>query len=194
MEHHKINKQPFYVFTSIDGVLYDYESAARVHTCFFKNVDCPILNKSSIEALNYLLSTLEEFYDTKLIITSPRRKNMAECINYLKSYGLKYDKPIFATPLKKGKRGQKILNEMKKDNLNPTRKLTLSSFVEKLLTSTKDRPSFDNYVVIDCKPTPRISRNIPKQHIIKTDYNNAALSKSQVESFLQQHLGFHQYN
>lgn len=179
------NKKPFYIFTSVDGVLYDFDFASRIHTYFMKDIENPILNKSSIEALDFLLSSLEEYYDTKLFITSHRRADLPSCIDYLKSYGFKYDKPIFATPLKNGTRGKKIIRSMQNDNLHPVQKTKLSTIVINFFNKIDNNQKFKNYVVIDCNPSPRVTKHIPKNHIIKTNFTNASLRMSQVQDFLE---------
>lgn len=183
MESTNIKKEPFYIFTDIDGVLFDNESAFYAHGPFLKDVSSPVLKHSSVVALNFLLETLEKKYDTKFIITSPRRKDLVSCMQYLNYNGLKYNKPIFATDFVSGPRGKKILNLMSNDGLVPKKKPSLKQFISNFFDKNLRENSFKNYVVIDSSLS-HLKRLIPKEHIIKTNFNYAALSIDQVINFL----------
>jgi len=181
MEIHT-QKKPFYVFTSIDGVLFDYNYAKNVHGPFLRGNIQPVLKKESVEALNLLLSELEKNYDTKLIITSKRRRSLAQCLSYMRFHGFNYDKPIFATDIEKKTRGELILELMKKDGHKPRRNPTLKEFVLKQIKRAENDETFENYVVIDSM-NENLSR-IPKNKIIKTDFKSESLNHNQVEDFL----------
>lgn len=185
MDNFYKNKEPFYIFFEVNGVLYDEKFAYNFHGPFFYPIDDPKIKETSMTAFNNLIQTLEENYDTKLVLISKRRKNLDNCVRYLKNYGLIYDKPIFATEFKKGARGQKILDSMSKDGLNPTKKPTLKDFVSNLLMSSKNNPKFKNYVVIN-PPSSKISRYIRNNHLIKTDPIRNSLTQQQVDDFLEQ--------
>ncbi len=184
MTYNLKNKEPFFVFTAINGVLCDGEFAFQKHGPFAKSIENPILKSSSIDALTLLLNTLEEKYDTKLVITSKRRSDLPACMQYLHDYGFKYDKPVFATKYEKGERGRKILNFMENEGIAPAKTRTLSNIVDSLFSAQTDKP-FKNYAVIDSSLS-RIKHFIPKSHIIKTNPRNASLTQTQVEEFLSQ--------
>lgn len=177
-----IVKDPFYVFTDVKGVLSDQEKILEQYGPYLERAEYPILEASSVQALNNLLASLEENYDTRLIITSKLRKNLPRCINYLKSYGLEYDKPIFATEFKEGLRSEKIFDVMQKDGLSPARKKTLKQIISGILKRATEDKSFKNYVVID-RVSNTATRAIPKSHIIKTT-SSEPLNNLQVNKFL----------
>jgi len=177
-------KESFFVFTAINGVLCDGKFALQKHGPFAKSIENPILKSSSVDALTLLLNTLEEKYDTKLIITSKRRNDLPACMRYLHDYGFNYDKPVFATKYEEGERGRKILNFMEDQGISPVKTRTLSNIVDSLFQTQTDKP-FKNYVVIDSSLS-RIKHFIPKSHIIKTNLKNESLTQQQVEEFLSQ--------
>ena len=108
---------------------------------------------------------------------------MPECIIYIKNFGLVFDKPIFATEFIEGARGKKILNTMKQDGLSPNKKPTVKDIVSNLLTCAKENYSFKNYVVINPKNS-KISKYIPKEHLIVTDKIRNSLTQEQVNNYL----------
>ena len=177
-----MEKQPFYIFLEINGVLYDEKSAYDAHG-FFYPVSEPKLKSSSINALNFLIEKIEKNYDSKLIIISRRRKNLPYCISYIKYFGVKYNKPFFATEFTEGPRGKKILKSMNDDGLIPHKKPTVKTIISNLLTTAKDDNSFKNYVVINPKSS-KISKYIPKEHLIVTDRLRNSLTQEQVNLFL----------
>ena len=185
MTDNQTKKDPFYIFTSISGVLYNYKSAECVHGPFLSQINYPILTKDNVDALNYLLTSLEQYYDTKLIITSKVRKDLPLCIDYLQRNGLQYDKPIFATLFKEGKRSDKIIEFMKSQNVNPNTKTTLADFATKLLNKAQSDRSFKNYLVID-KKNYSLSNRFPKSNYIATNPQTEGLTIEKVLDFLNQ--------
>ena len=175
-------KDVFYVFTSINGVLFDSKYVDSMHGPFAASIEDPILNPKSVSALLYLLETLEEKYDTKLVITSKRRRDMPACIEYLKHNGFYYNKPIFSTKYINGLRGKKIISHMEEDGQDPIRKKTISSLINSILNPNNKK--FKNYVVIDSSYF-KLFGQIPSSHIIKTDYKHQSLTIDQVQSYLE---------
>ena len=174
-------KEPYYVFTSIDGVLIDNDYVAYRHGPFAQYMENPILKDTSINALLSLLSNLEEKYDTRLIITSGRRNDLPACVEYLRQYGFNYDKPFYSTKYVPGKRGNKILNYMEESGKNPERKKSLSSLIDDLFSSSSKK--FKNYVVIESELS-KVNKQIPSSHIIKTNPRHKSLTQEQVDSYL----------
>ena len=63
-------KQPFYIFLDFDGVLNDFEGADNIFKfggLFVSENDKRTFNPYSIEALNYLIETLKQEYEVKLL-------------------------------------------------------------------------------------------------------------------------------
>ena len=158
-------KPIFYVFSGIDKTLSNntfkktyYGDRAPIHDDYDLDPDC-------VHALNFLLSNLEEKYDTRLVITSNRRANQHNCINYLKNNGLNYDKPIAFTKMIHGTRGEKVVEFLESNGATPLTYHTAPLYV-RLLKRFKDNPDFNNYVVLDGSGKS-YSRYIPKSQIKK---------------------------
>lgn len=183
MDNTMTKKEPFYVFTAIDGVLFDAAFVQHVHGVFSNGIDEPVLKPTSIIALDSLLSQLEKTYDTKLILTSHRRTDLADCVHYLKFHNFKYNKPIFATRLGDGSRGDKVLDFIKDDGYDPKRQKSLGWFAEKILKKAEIDGDFKNYVVID-KKSSALSTQIPQNNLILTDFNKKSLTGRQVALFM----------
>lgn len=176
-------KEPFYVFTDIKGVLSDQARILEEYGPYMERAKYPILEKDSIRALNNLLSSLEETYDTKLIITSKLRQYLPDCIEYLQKNGLSYDKPIYATEFKNGLRSEKIFDVMQKDGHAPEKRKTLKQLISSILQKAITDNSFKNYVVIDSSDS--LKKQIPKSHIIKTNMHGSPLRQYQINDFLE---------
>lgn len=176
------DKDLYYVFLDIDGVLWDYRQLYFKYGPFFRGQTDPELKPESIKAVNFLLETLENDFDTRLVITSGRRQNMPKCLDYLFKNGLKYNKTIFSTPYTPGSRGDKIVRFMKFDGVETTYP-TLGNAVQKLLYNFKNN-DYKNYVVIDDNKK-KIAGEIPPARRIVTDINKESLTLKQVQSYLK---------
>lgn len=184
MENKNFNKkQKYYVFLDIDGTLWDASTNFNYYGPNFGHIDFPKLSNRSIKAVNILLSSLENKFDSKLVITSERRNELKTCIDYLKHYGLKYDKPIFAIPYPtKIKRGKDIVDYMKSNGDGPIEYPNKNLFL-KMLHSFKNN-DYKNYVVLeDMKKL--ISGYIPKERLIFSNHNKRSVTIKQVEKYLK---------
>lgn len=178
-------KERYFVFMDIDGTLWDYEYGEYYQGPFVYENPYPRLKSSSISAVNILLKSLEEKYDTMLVITSRKRENMPECIEYLKQYGLSYDKPILCTPFvyyANKSRGEKIIDFMSDRNIKPER-LRKKSLVNKVLNVFISKGS-KNYVVLE-DDYPLVKKSIPKRRLILANHNNRSLTIKQVKDYLK---------
>lgn len=156
-------KPKFYVFSSIGNTLIsnNFIKSYYQNSPFICEDTRP--DPNCIKAMNYFLENLETNFDTKLIITSKRRENQSYCEYYLKTYGLKYDKPIFFTKFINGERGEKIVNFLEDQQVSPLTFHTAPLYV-KFLKNLKDNSDFQNYVVIDSK-RKYLSKFIPQSQI-----------------------------
>jgi hypothetical protein len=96
-------KQKFYIFLDIDGVMWDWNYLKQVETKANTIVRADsVLNPKSVQALNALIATLDNAYDTRLVVSSSWRNVKAKRENnyMLYDYGLKYNKPIDHTILR----------------------------------------------------------------------------------------------
>lgn len=150
----------FYIFLDIDGVVYDYNWLKHSNN---KASSLQRFKPESINALNYLILTLEKHYNVDLIITSTWRLfKFDELIAIFNNSGLIYDKTIHKT----------------KDNNNP---ITRSKEILEYLNDKKDR---DNFVIIDDESFD-FDLHFNKKNIIKTNIKDNALNKEMVDNFLK---------
>ena len=176
-------KPVYYVFCGIDGVLWDLDSGITVHGPYLSVIDNPVLKTESVQALNLLLRSLEKVFDTKLIITSKRRNDLASCAAYLSHNHLDYDKPLFATRFTEGLRGEKIIDFMQRESQDPVQAITLGDKLFEMIGRQKANGTFSNYVVLEDNQKV-IKRHIPAERTIKTDFKHGALSTPQVVAYL----------
>ena len=174
-------REQYFVFLDIDGTLIDFKYGQYIRGPFFDFGQNTILNPESIEALNLLLESLEQKYDTRLIITSGRRKNLVPCVKNLYENGLKYEKPITCTPLTPERRGQKIIDCMMTSSL--TRHPKLQKVVDFILRRYADN-GYKNYVVLE-NDASKIRYEIPPARRIMTNAKNKALKPEQVIKYLK---------
>ena len=177
------NKQPYYIFLDIDGTLWDAKFATSIHGYCYYNQTHPKLKQDSINALNVLLSSIENNFDSKLVITSRRRKNLQDCLNYLTENGLVYDKPIYATKVGNSSRGEKIVDYMVSEGMTPFTFPTLSNIVQKMLFNFKNN-DFKNYVVLEDEKN-LIKNQIPPARTIMANHDSRSLTTKQVVSYLK---------
>ena len=155
-------KQPFYIFLDFDGVLNDFEGTDNIFKfggLFVNENDKRTFNPYSIEALNYLIETLQQEYECKLVLSTTWRHFFDKAKHILKNNGLEYLGTIGKTPymfLKK--RAYEIMEYLQVKNEN------------------------ENFVVIDDK------QHLPKffkgKNGIKTNILNGALNMSTVLNYL----------
>ncbi|MBR3885211.1 MAG: hypothetical protein IKJ33_01930 [Clostridia bacterium] len=174
-------RERYFIFLDIDGTLIDFKYGQRARGPFFNFGENTILNPESIEALNILIDSLEQKYDTSLVITSGRRKNLHECVKNLYDNGLKYDKPITCTPLEDGRRGQKIIDCMM--TYSSPKLPTAKKFVDFILKRYADQ-GYKNYVVLE-NDASKIRYEIPPKRRIITNEKCRALQPYQVEKYLK---------
>lgn len=174
-------RERYFIFLDIDGTLIDLKYGQHVRGPFFNFGENTILNPESIEALNILIDSLEQKYDTTLVITSGRRKNLHQCVKNLYDNGLKYDKPITCTTLEDGRRGQKIIDHMMTSS---SPKLpNIKKFVDFILRRYADQ-GYKNYVVLE-NDVSKIRYEIPPERRIITNEKKQALQPYQVEKYLK---------
>jgi len=183
MKKEKIIKKPYYVFLDIDGTLWDASYRARIYGPFANVVQDPSLNPESIKAINLLLRSLEEKFNTKLVITSSRRENMTECVRYLSFNDLNYNKPIFCTSFEPGIRGDKIVSYMQQQGEVGFKYPTLKNFISKILYSKKNE-DFSNYVVLE-DTRKKVRNQIPRSRIIYSNHNKQSITTDQVVDYLK---------
>lgn len=174
-------REQYFIFLDIDGTLVDFEYGQRVRGPFFSFGENTVLNPESIEALNLLIQSLEQTYDTRLVLTSGRRENLRACVRNLFENGLKYDRPITCTPLEPGRRGQKIVDFMMTSSMPKHPKL--QKVVDYLLRRYADH-GYKNYVVLE-NDASKIRYEIPPERRIMTNAKKRALQPYQVEKYLK---------
>ena len=174
-------REQYFIFLDIDGTLIDLRYGQYTRGPFFRFGENTVLNPESIEALNLLIDSLEQKYDTRLVITSGRRENLNECVINLYENGLNYDKPITCTPLVKGRRGQKIVDFMMTSS--KPRYPKAQKMLDFILRRYADY-GYKNYVVLE-NDTSKIRYEIPPERRIITNAKNRALQPYQVEKYLK---------
>jgi len=174
-------REHYYVFLDIDGTLIDEEYGKRVRGPFFSFGQNSVLKPESIEALNILLASLEQKYDTSLVITSGRRQNFSACVKHLHEEGLVYDKWITCIPFEPGRRGQKIVDHMM--TKSQPKFPRLSKVINYLIGKYADS-GYTNYVVLEDN-LKKIKYEIPPARRIMTNKHSQSLTIKQVENYLK---------
>ncbi len=177
-------KPKYFVFLDIDGTLWDQQTAVYFHGPYADVQKEPHFNPKSVAAINTLLASLEEQFDTTLVVTSGRRQNLAKCTEYLHREGVKYDKPIFCTPYTaEGSRGSKIIGFMNKEGYGPFTYPTIKNVLDKMLYNFKNS-DYQNYVVLEDQ-RKKISNEIPPARRIITNIKRGSLSPDDVIVYLK---------
>lgn len=176
-------KENYYVFLDIDGTLWDAKFAYGIYGDIFNYISYPTLKKDSINAVNLLLRSLEEKFNTKLVITSRKREYMSECIDYLQKNGLKYDKPIFCLPFGETYRGARIVGYMQEQNNKPEHLSRPQNLFSKLLNAFIIKGS-QNYVVLE-DDFKLIKSSIPSRRLIFSNHQRKSITTKQVENYLK---------
>lgn len=174
-------RDQYFVFLDIDGTLIDFKYGQRIRGPFFEFGENTILNPESIEAVNLLLESLEQKYDTRLVITSGRRKNFATCVKNLYDNGLKYNRAITCTPLTQERRGQKIVDYMMTSSL--PRYPKIQKLVDFIIRRYADQ-GYKNYVVLE-NDASKIRYEIPPERRIMANAKKRALQPEQVVKYLK---------
>ena len=170
-------KEKFYVFTDIDGTLTDIENTQKMFSSkelsklylskgqlYYERA---VIKKESVQALDFLLSSLENQFDTQLIISSDIRVELEPLVDKLKELGLKYPKQIYKTP--------KIhIDEQGK---------TYTGRALEILAFLKNKPNAENLVIID-DSCYDLNKYFSPDKIIKTDCRRRALDNEHVNNFL----------
>ena len=161
-------KENFYVFLDIDGVLWDEQFINKlIKSGVRSKKDDSISNyfkPSSINALNFLICTLNQNFEVILVISSNKRLNMQETISQLKNNGLTKVNKIDRTPISL-------------ESFDMDRGLEIKNYLI-------NKPNNQNHCVIDDEIND-ITPYIKKENIIKTS-DQKALHQKQVETFLHQ--------
>ena len=186
-----MEKEKFYIFLDIDGTLYTQQDIHEFTTAGFPIYlsanfwpqDC---NAESREAFNKIIDTLEQNYDTEVVIVSRKRKDMQMCEHYLKEvYKLHISKPLQRTPYVMGERSDKIIDYIENDcGLYPKTKNVIKNLLnKKRLTS--------NYVIIDDDTfakdmrTTLLSNIFGEENYIPVHGKRSSLRMSQADEFLK---------
>lgn len=176
-------KEQYFVFLDIDGTLWDMDyNSDRYSNVHY--VEWPKLKPGSIKALKTLLYSLEQEYDTVLVISSKRREDIDDCKEYLKA-----NKFVFNKPLEKIEspsiicRGNSILNFMKNRGKAPFTYAESSNIFARLFSRIKDE-DYKNYVVLEDEKH-LLGNYIPKNRIIMSDHNKQSINLKQVEKYLR---------
>ena len=178
-------KEQYYIFLDVDGTLWDNTWASQFYGPFtpYINPETFIgpLKSESVQALNFLISSIEKHHNVSLIITSKRRQNMPRCIEFLHNQGLTYDKPIFCTKYSSGPRGQKIIDYMTEQG-ETALSYQNKGFIERVLFNFANN-DFKNYVVLDDNVSP-LKKFIPESRMLLTNKEKQALTMKAVEKYL----------
>ena len=174
-------REQYFVFLDIDGTLIDLKYGQRICGPYFEFGENSVLNPESIKALNLLLESLEQKYDTRLVITSGRRKNLAPCVKNLYENGLKYDHAITCTPLTPERRGQKIVDFMMTSSM--PRYPKIQKAVDFIMKRYADH-GYKNYVVLE-NNTSKIRYEIPPERRIIANSKKKALQPEQIVKYLR---------
>ena len=155
-------REKFYVFLDIDGVMYDWEFLKSQGIKSFGRIKT--FNPDSVQALNYLLETLNQNHDTELVISSTWRRDMLDTVKTLKDNGVKMNlRRVFSTP---------IFNESKTRG-------------KEILSYLSNRQDNQNYVIIDDEVSD-IAPHFDSSKIIQTNIFTSSLKKSMVDKFLKE--------
>ncbi len=178
-------KTPYFVFLDIDGTLWDAKYEYIYHSYMLNYVDYPKLNPNSIKAVNILLRSLDQKYDTRLVITSQRRKHLRNAIEYLSKEGLKYPGPVFAIKYPTNlSRGEEIINFMEKGyKLNPSDVSHLQGRIARFFYRMTNN-DFNNYVVLEDE-RDLINKTIPRNRIIYADHDKRSITPRQIQHYLK---------
>lgn len=176
-------KERFYVFLDIDGTLWDYKSMVT------KRRSMVSLNPESVSALEVLLESIKNQYNLEFVITSRRRLDWWDCMDFLEFNGFdvyKYFPNRTQVERVETPRGVKIAEYMFncEKGLHDIKPKYFSKFFQKKRARKVTEQMTDNFVVIDDDMKPLVDY-IPRRNIIRTDIRSRALDIEMVETFLK---------
>ena len=157
-------KQNFYIFLDIDGVLWDWKW--RISEIKSGNIArggrITQFNPESINAVNNLISKLNNFFNCQLVVSSTWRINKEFTIKMLKKNGLVVsdDNSIHFTPLTLTRsRGQEVMDYL------------------------ADKPDNNNLLIIDDEYFD-FPKYFQKGQMIKTNIYDRSLSQQHIDNWL----------
>lgn len=176
-------KPKFYVFLDIDGTMWDMKDLKNRNRYLIE------MNPESGKALTILMDSLNAQYDADLVITSRRRIDWQDCLNFFYSAGYDIDKyNPHMTHLKcvNKPRGVKIAEYMynsEKGHTEKNQRYFLRLF-EKPLARKLGQKMTKRFVVIDDDMRP-IKGILPDDNLIHTSKLIQSLNIEMVENFLK---------
>lgn len=159
-----MEKENFYVFLDIDGVMWDWPwrieeiKKGRIR----KGAAITEFNPESVNALNQLLSYVNENYNCNLVISSTWRSFMKTTISTLKKNQVILPENIDRTPFSKAskQRGKEIADYL------------------------QGKPNSDNILIIDDE-TSDIIKHFSPDKIIKTSVYDESLRERHIEDWIE---------
>lgn len=151
-------KENFYIFFDIDGVLWDWKwrRQAIENGKIKSKYDIIEFNSESVSVLNYLVERLSENYSPRLVLSSTWRQDLKRAKSVLEENGLKLEHELLSTPIfsQPQKRGEEILRFL------------------------KENPKGD-FVIIDDESFDYI-KHFSADKIIKTSISDSSLTKKDI--------------
>ncbi len=155
-------KEKFYIFIDVDGVFYDWFWLKKeIHKGHIKKGGLiTSLKPESIEAINHLITTLNNNYEVEVVVSSTWRDELNIIENILHKNGFIYDKKMSATPKEDPcKRGLEIFDFL------------------------KDKKDKNNYCIIDDENFD-FDEYFSSKRIIRTNLYDHALNMEDIQQFL----------
>ncbi len=160
-----MEKENFYLFLDIDGVLWDWEwrvgeiKSGKIKRGKFVTE----FNPESVDALNKIISHIQKDFDCNLVISSSWRTFFEETKQVLNKNGVILPKNISKTPIipRPNSRGEEILNYL------------------------KQKPDAPNVLIIDDE-IKNISKHFPISNIIKTNIYHESLRAHHATKWINQ--------
>lgn len=176
-------KDRFYVFLDIDGTLWDHHFLREKKKHFIS------LNPESVSALEVLLESIKNEYNLELVITSRRRLDWWDCMDFLQFNGFdayKYNANRTQVDRVETPRGVKIAEYMFncEKGINQAKPKHFSRLFMKGKAKKVTEQMSNNFVVLDDDMKPLVDY-IPRENIIRTDRRNHSLDLEMVEEFLK---------
>ena len=156
-------KDKFYVFLDIDGVLNSQPFLREELKKRKLGKEITKLNPKNIDALNYLFKELSKQNNIELVISSSWRCNMPRTLQLLKEQGVNL--PTLPT----------------KSTMRDTYENSRGYEIYTYLTQVNEK---NNFVIIDDEWFD-FTNYFNKDNIIKTDFNGKGLTKTLVNTFLE---------
>lgn len=158
----ELDKAKFSLFLDFDGVLNDTSNISNILKfggLLASKHNKKIFNEESIEALNFLISSLSSNYEIKLVLTTFWRMNLDKCIDMLRANGLQFDGEYDAIPF----------------IVHKTRIKKIEEYI--------DSHDIKKFCVID--DLPYFKKHFDPNNLIHTSILSGALNKSKIESYLE---------